>query len=108
MILEKSSMKFSTLIGILASLVLIAGCYAPWAYYPDIDQTFTGFYSAQNYYGHPGKALVVLSILCMLCFIIPRIWAKRVNLLLTVITFSFGIKSYLLFTSCYRGTCPEK
>ncbi len=31
--------------GIAAALFLIFCCFFPWAYYPDLQQNFTGFYS---------------------------------------------------------------
>ncbi len=101
-------MKYSSWAGIAASVMLAGACFLPWAYYPDLDKTFTGFFSENNYYGRPGKILIFFAILAIILFAIPKIWAKRFNVLITVLTFAFGIKSYLLFTACYRGICPDK
>jgi hypothetical protein len=101
-------MKYSQSIGIAAALLLIAACFMPWAYYPDLQKEFTGFFSEQNAYGRPGKLLVALSILAIVFFLIPRIWAKRSNIFLGAVILAFSIKSYILFTACYKGTCPDK
>jgi hypothetical protein len=101
-------MKYSGWIGIVAALLLIAACFLPWTYYPDLNKTFTGFFSEKNMYGKPGKVFIFFAVLAIVLFIIPRIWAKRLNILITVLTVSFAIKSYLLFTSCYHGNCPGK
>jgi hypothetical protein len=101
-------MKYSQSIGIAAALLLIAACFMPWAYYPDLQKEFTGFFSEQNAYGRPGKLIVALSVLAIVFFLIPRIWAKRSNIFLGAVILAFSIKSYILFTACYNGTCPDK
>ncbi|HTQ29521.1 MAG TPA: hypothetical protein VMI35_15405 [Puia sp.] len=101
-------MKYANYFGIAAALLLIAACFLPWAYYPDLDKTFSGFYSQDNMYGRPGKFFVALAFICVLLFIVPRIWAKRFNLLATVVVIAYAVKTFVLFSSCYRGICPEK
>jgi hypothetical protein len=101
-------MRYSQWIGIAAVLLLIGVCYLPWAYYPDLQKEFTGFFSEGNAYGRPGKVFLVLGIVQILLFLIPRIWAKRVNLLVSAVTIAFAFKSFILYTACYRGICPEK
>ncbi|HEY4875512.1 MAG TPA: hypothetical protein VIH86_08080 [Puia sp.] len=101
-------MKYSMSVGIIAALILIASCFIPWTYYPDIDKTFTGFFSQANAYGKPGKAIIFFSVLSVVLFIIPKIWAKRFNVLVTAITIAYCVRSYVLFTTCSGGVCPEK
>ena len=80
----------------------------PWAYYPDLDKTFTGFFSEQNNYGQPGKVLIALALIMSIFFIVPRVWAKRVNIFIGILLIAFGLKSFILFAACYHGICPEK
>ena len=80
----------------------------PWAYFPDLGKEFTGFFSEQNRYGRPGRILTFFSAVMVMMFLIPKIWAKRINLFVAAITFAYAIRCYLLFTNCYRGICPEK
>lgn len=101
-------MKYSQWIGIAAALLLIAACFLPWAYFPDLRENFTGFFSEKNAYGRPGKIFVFFSIVSIIMFLVPRVWAKRANLFVGALTLAFGLKSYILFTACYRGICPEK
>jgi hypothetical protein len=100
-------LKYAPLIGLIASLAMIACCFFPWAYYPDIQQNFDGFYSMQNQYGKPGKTFVFLSILSCFLFVIPQLWAKRANQVVAILIFAYGLKTYFTFAACYRGTCPE-
>ena len=101
-------MKYSQWIGIAAALLLVAACFLPWAYFPDLGKSFAGFFSEQNRYGRPGKVFIFLSSVMILLFLVPRVWAKRSNIFVTAVTLTWGIKSYILYTSCYRGICPEK
>jgi hypothetical protein len=101
-------MRYSQWIGIAAVLLLVWACYLPWAYYPDIQKEFTGFFSEGNAYGRPGRIFVVLGIVQIVLFLVPRVWAKRANLFVSAITIAFAFKSYILFTACYQGICPDK
>jgi hypothetical protein len=100
--------KNSQWIGIAAALLLIGACFLPWAYFPDLQKDFTGFFSEKNTYGRPGKVFVFLSSIAIIFFLIPKIWAKRANIFVGALTIAFGIKCFLLFTACYKGICPEK
>lgn len=101
-------MKYSQWIGIAAVLLVIAGCFLPWAYFPDLGKDFTGFFSEQNRYGKPGKVLLFLGAIEIILFLIPKIWAKRANIFTAGFTLAWGFKSYLLYTACYQGICPGR
>lgn len=100
-------MKYAHYVGIAAALFLILTCFIPWAYYPDIQESFTGFYSKQNNYGKPGKTFVFLSLISIVFFLIPKIGAKWANQVLGVIIFAYALKTYILFSSCYNTICPQ-
>ena len=97
-----------------ACMVLIVACFLPWTYYADTniateaESTFTGFFSYQYKYGRPGKFFVFFAVVILILMLLPKIWAKRVNLFLSAFTLAYAIKSYILFTSCYNAYCPEK
>ena len=101
-------MKYSQWIGIAAALLLIGACYLPWAYFPDLQKDFTGFFSENNAYGRPGKIFVFLCSIAIILFLIPRVWAKRANIFVGALTLAFSIKCFILYTACYRGICPDK
>ena len=101
-------MKYSQWIGIGAVALLIVACFLPWAWYPDLQKDFTGFYSEKNIYGKPGRVFMVLAVPALGCFLIPRVWAKRWNLFTAGLIAAYAIKSFILFSGCYSGTCPQK
>lgn len=94
--------------GITACVVLIVSCFIPWTYHADVNKAFTGFFSEQNQYGKPGKFLIAAALISLLLIVIPKLWAKRVNLFLTAFTVAYAIKNYILYTSCYNAYCPQK
>ncbi len=59
-------------------------------------------------YGKPAKVLIFFAVIATLFFGIARIWAKRWNLLVCSLTLAFAVKTFILFSSCYRGICPVK
>lgn len=101
-------MKYYKIIGLLACALLIISCFLPWAYYADIEKSFTGFFSEQNMYGKPGKVFVFVAICSAIFIVTNRIWAKRVFILLGAVNIAYLIKTYILFTTCYAGMCPQK
>ncbi len=101
-------MKYSQWIGIAAAVVLVIACFLPWTFHPDLNKNFTGFFSENNDYGKPGKVFTVFAIVAIIFFLIPRVWAKRWNLLVGALTVAFAIKSFIVFSGCYRGICPAK
>ena len=101
-------------LGVAACILLIISCFLPWAYFADphipleAERTFTGFFSYQNNYGKPGKVMVTAALIVLTFMFTPRVWAKRINLFLCAILVGYGIKTYILFVSCYNAYCPEK
>lgn len=101
-------MKYSQWIGIAAAVILVVACFLPWTFHPDLNKEFTGFFSENNMYGKPGKVFTWLAVIAIIFFLIPRVWAKRWNLLVGALTVAFAIKSFIVFSGCYRGICPSK
>lgn len=101
-------MKYSQWIGIGAAIVLVVACFLPWTFHPDLNKSFTGFFSEKNNYGKPGKVFIVFAVVAIVFFLIPRIWAKRWNLLIGALTVAYAIKSFIVFSGCYHGICPAK
>jgi hypothetical protein len=92
----------------MAAIVLVAACFQPWAFYPDLNKEFNGFFSENNNYGRPGRVFMVLAFVAIVFYLIPKVWAKRGNLIVVAITVAYAIKSFITFSGCYGGICPEK
>ncbi len=101
-------MKYSHYFGVGAAVLMVVSCFLKWTWHPDIQQYFTGFYSHENIYGKPGKALIFFAIVASVFYLVPKLWAKRWNLLVCALNLGYAIKTFILFSSCYRGICPDK
>ncbi len=111
-------MRFSKILwwcGLVACVLLAVSCFMPWTYYPgdpamqtEAERTFTGFYSFKNYYGRPGKYFCFFAGLSLLLKLLPRVWAKRIDLFLCAVTVAYGIRAFFEYTGTYMGIIPEK
>jgi hypothetical protein len=101
-------MKYSQTIGIVAALALMGACFLPWIYIPSLQHTYTGLYTGVTRFGRPGVLAIVLAAVSVLLFLIPRIWSKRLNVIVAAVGISWAARNYMLMTSCLMGECPEK
>jgi|SRR5690348_10770679 len=101
-------MKYYKIIGIVAAITLFVSCFMPLAYYPDLQKSFTGFFSEKNIYGRPGKVFTFFAALSIIFILINKIWAKRAVIFLQALNIGYLLKTYVIFTSCYKGFCPTK
>ena len=95
--------KYLHYTGIIACLALIAACFMPWVHYNNINETFTGFhvtkFSTGNYYGKAGITITVLTLIILLCMLLPKMGAKRLNLFIGALLVAYCIRTYIIFTS---------
>jgi len=101
-------MKYSQTIGVVAALLLIICCYLPWSYIYSQQVTVTGVNAAVLTFGRPALTNIFVSSLMILFFLVPKIWAKRVNVFLGAINLAWSIRNYIVVSTCVFGECPEK
>ena len=104
-------MKYSQIIGILASLALLGICFLPWVYIPSLNCYLTGLNgraSSELSFGIQIKTHGFFVAIMIPCFLIQKVWAKRTNFFIGVFNFAWAIKNYLIFSICRSGECPEK
>lgn len=90
-------------IGIMACVAMIISCFLPWTYYPVVNETFTGFhvvrFATGNFYGKAGYAIVALTLIIFMLMLIPKIWAKRLNLFVAALLVAYTIRTFIIFTA---------
>ena len=101
-------MKTQRIAGIVACILIIVSCFMHWAWYPDIKEFFTGFYSKQNYYGRPGVLLSFFAGTGILFYLLKKAWSDRLNLIFSALCTAYSITSFLRFSSSYDGFVPER
>jgi hypothetical protein len=101
-------MKYSQLLGVIAVIILAAICYLPWSFIADKNITVTGMSAPGTMFGQPGLMHFVLGVPLIILFIIPKIWAKRINVFIGAINLAWSVRNYILLTTCFMGECPHK
>ena len=100
--------RYMKWIGLAAVVLLIVCCFSPWVIIESKAITVSGMDSKGTNFGKPGYFHLIMAAFFLLFFFTPRIWAKRVNLLITGMNLAWAIRNYFLITACQGGECPEK
>jgi hypothetical protein len=95
-------------IGLLATIALAIACFFPWVFIDSKNITVTGIASAGTNFGKPGYFHFFLSAFYLILNFIPRVWAKRFNILVATLNIAWAVRNYLLISACSGGECPEK
>ena len=95
-------------IGLLAALALTIACFFPWVFIESKNITVTGVQSAGTTFGKPGYFHFVMAALYLGLHFTPRVWAKRVNVLVAALNIGWAARNYFLISGCSGGECPEK
>jgi hypothetical protein len=95
-------------IGLLAALALTIACFMPWVFIESKNITVTGIEATGTSFGKPGYFHFVLAVLYLFFHFIPLIWAKRLNLVVSVLNIGWAVRNYFLISACAGGECPEK
>ena len=95
-------------IGLAAAILLIVSCFTPWVFIESRNITVSGIDSTGTNFGKPGYFNLLLTFFFLLFHFIPKVWAKRSNLIITALNLGWAIKNYLMISACMGGDCPEK
>jgi len=95
-------------IGFIAAIALVTACFFPWVFIESKNITVTGIESTGTNFGRPGYFHFFLAAFFILFNFTPRIWAKRMNLLVTALNIGWAARNYFIISTCAGGECPEK
>ena len=101
-------MRYMKWIGLFAVILLIVSCFLPWVIIPSKNIVVSGVESTGTNFGKPGYNHFVLSFFFIIFHFIPRLWAKRSNLLVVALNIAWAIRNYFIISMCREGDCPEK
>jgi uncharacterized membrane protein YuzA (DUF378 family) len=101
-------MRWMKWTGIVAAIMLIVACFYPWVYIESRNITITGVDAEGIRLGKPAW----FHFICIFFFLVfsftPRIWAKRMNLLVCALNIAWALRNFFVITACYGGECPVK
>ena len=101
-------MRYMKWIGLAAAALLITACFMPWVWIESRNFTVTGTDSGGTSFGKPGYFHLVLVTAFVICTITPRVWAKRLNLLITALNIGWALRNFLIIAGCSGGECPVR
>lgn len=94
--------------GLAGAILLIASCFAPWVFIVSRDITVSGIEATGTNFGKPGYFHFICIFFYLIFHFTPRIWAKRVNLLVTGLNAAWAFRNFFVIAACQGGECPEK
>lgn len=104
-------MKYTQIIGIIASFALIGLCFMPWVYIPSLNIYLNGVNGKASVELNFGEQIIThgfFTAIMVLCFLVNQVWAKRTNVFIGAVNFALAIKNFIIFSMCRGGECPEK
>jgi hypothetical protein len=101
-------MRYMKWIGLLAVTLLIVSCFTPWVIIPSKDIIVSGVDATGTNFGKPGYTHFLMSFFFIVFHFIPKVWAKRWNLLVVALNIAWAVRNYFIITMCREGDCPEK
>jgi hypothetical protein len=101
-------MRWMKWVGIAGAILLIIACFLTWVVIASKNIVVTGVDATGTYFGKPGYFNLLMTFFFLLFTFIPKIWAKRTNVVITAMNFAWALRNYFIITSCRAGECPEK
>lgn len=101
-------MRYFKWIGLAAAVLLLFSCFTPWVIIESKNITVSGIDATGTNFGKPGYFHILLSIIFIALTLIQKIWAKRLNLLVTAFNTGWALRNFFVISTCQGGECPAK
>lgn len=101
-------MRYMKWIGFGAALLLIAACFSPWVVIGSRNITVSGIDATGTNFGKPGYLHFLFTAFFLVFHFVPKLWAKRANLLVVGFNSAWAIRNFFLIATCRAGECPER
>lgn len=101
-------MRYLKWLGLVSALLLIVSCFMPWVFIESGSITVSGIDARGTNYGKPAYFHFVMTGFFLFFSLVPRVWAKRANLLVTALNLGWAVRNFFMISSCEAGDCPIK
>ncbi|MBK8953279.1 MAG: hypothetical protein IPM85_14415 [Chitinophagaceae bacterium] len=92
-------------LGIVAFLLLVIACFLPWIAVAGPNISAGGMDAGGTNFGKPGVLHLILGVLFLALHLIPRLWAKRVNVVVAT-EYCLGCPQLLSLLSAGAANVP--
>jgi len=101
-------MRYMKWIGLFAVILLAVSCFLRWVIISSQNITVSGVDATGTNFGKPGYTHFLLGFFFLIFHFIPKLWAKRWNLVIVALNIAWAVRNYLIISMCREGECPEK
>jgi hypothetical protein len=105
---QEEIMRYMKWVGLAAGILLIVACFLPWVVIESHQITISGVDATGTRFGKPGYLNLLLVVFFLLFHFIPKLWAKRANLIVAGFNTAWVIRNFFLIAVCRGGECPER
>jgi hypothetical protein len=101
-------MRYMKWVGLAAAVLLAVSCFTPWVFIESKNITVSGVDATGTNFGKPGYFHFILTAFFLICTFVPKLWAKRLNLLITGLNVGWAMKNFFILAACSGGECPVR
>ncbi|MBK6936033.1 MAG: hypothetical protein IPH18_03480 [Chitinophagaceae bacterium] len=101
-------MRYIKWLGIVAFLLLVIACFLPWIAVAGPNISAGGMDAGGTNFGKPGVLHLILGVLFLALHLIPRLWAKRVNVVVAALNIAWAVRNFFILAICRGGECPDR
>jgi hypothetical protein len=101
-------MRYMKWIGLAAAILLVVSCCTPWVFIESRNIIVSGIDAAGTNFGKPGYFHFAMAAFFLFFHLMPRVWAKRANLLVVALNLGWAIRNFFVIAACQGGECPVK
>jgi hypothetical protein len=94
--------------GIISAGILVVSFFFPWVIIESKNIAVSGIDATGIRLGKPAYFHFLFIFFFLVFTFTPRIWAKRMNLLVVALNVAWAVRNYFLVTACHAGECPVK
>jgi len=95
-------------IGLLVSISLVIACFMPWVTIDSKSLVLSGVDTSGTTFGKPGYFHFFLVVFFIFCTFVQKVWAKRLNLLITALNIGWAVRNFFIIAGCSGGECPVR
>ncbi len=101
-------MRWMKWTGLAAAILLIVSCFLTWVTIASKSIVVSGIDATGTSFGKPGYFNLLMTLFFIVFTLLPKIWAKRINLLFTAMNRAWAARNYFIISACLAGECPAK
>jgi hypothetical protein len=101
-------MRWMKWAGVVAAIILVIACFLPWVTVESRGIVVSGVEAGATRFGKPGYFHFFMCAFFLVFSFTPRIWAKRMNLVIVAMNFAWALRNYFVISACEAGECPKK